>query len=144
MLVTSMHRRSFDSTGHIINTLGDYPEAVRQTAKEENTALIDLNAMSKILYEAWGVENSLKAFVHYPANTFPGQTAELKDNTHFNTYGAWQIAKCIMKGIKDAKLDIAKYLVKDVPDFDPAKPDAIEKWDWPLSRMVSSSKPEGN
>ena len=49
-----------------------------------------------------------------------------------------------MKGIKDAKLDIAKYLVKDVPDFDPAKPDAIEKWDWPLSRMVSSSKPEGN
>ena len=144
VLVTSMHRRSFDSTGHIINTLGDYPEAVRQTAKEENTALIDLNAMSKILYEAWGVENSLKAFVHYPANTFPGQTAELKDNTHFNTYGAWQIAKCIMKGIKDARLDIAKYLVKDVPDFDPAKPDAIEKWDWPLSRMVSSSKPEGN
>jgi len=144
VLVTSMHRRNFDSTGHIVNTLGDYPEAVRQTAKEENVALIDLNAMSKILYEAWGVENSVKAFVHYPANTFPGQKTELKDNTHFNTYGAWQIAKCIMKGIQDANLGIAKYLVKDIPVFDPAKPDAVEKWNWPLSAMVTSSKPDGN
>ena len=115
VLVTSMHRRNFDSTGHINNTLGDYPEAVRQTAKEENVALIDLNAMSKILYEAWGPERSVKAFVHYPANTFPGQEKKLEDNTHFNTYGAWQIAKCIRKGIIDAKLDIAKFLVKDIP-----------------------------
>ena len=60
VLVTSMHRRSFDSTGHIINTLLDYPEAVRQTAKEENVALIDLNAMSKTLYEAWGKQVPLK------------------------------------------------------------------------------------
>ncbi len=59
-------------------TLGDYPEAVRQTAKEENTALIDLNAMSKIMYEAWGPQESIKAFVHFPANTYPGQTKELR------------------------------------------------------------------
>ena len=144
VLITSMHRRSFDSTGHIVNTLGDYPEAVRQTAKEENTALIDLNAMSKVLYEAWGPEQSIKAFVHYPANTFPGQITELKDNTHFNTYGAWQIAKCITKGIRDAKLDIAKYLVKEVPAFDPAKPDPVEKWEWPLSILFASTKPDGN
>ena len=144
VLVTSMHRRNFDSAGHIVNTLGDYPEAVRQTAKEENTALIDLNAMSKILYEAWGPERSIKAFVHYPANTFPGQNTELKDNTHFNTYGAWQIAKCITKGIREANLDIAKYLVKDVTAFDPAKPDPIEKWEWPLSSLFASIKPEGD
>jgi lysophospholipase L1-like esterase len=144
VLVTSMHRRNFDSTGHIVNTLGDYPEAVRQTAKEENVALIDLNAMSKTLYEAWGVENSVKAFVHYPANIFPGQKTELKDNTHFNTYGAWQIAKCIRKGIIDAKLEIAKFLIKESPVFDPAKPDPVEKWYWPMSAMITSSKPDGN
>ena len=86
VLVTSMHRRSFDAEAHIINTLSDFPEAMRQTANEEKVALIDLNAMSKTLYEAWGPVNSLKAFVHYPANTFPGQTTELKDDTHFNTY----------------------------------------------------------
>ena len=100
--------------------------------------------MSKVLYEAWGPEQSIKAFVHYPANTFPGQITELKDNTHFNTYGAWQIAKCITKGIRDAKLDIAKYLVKEVPAFDPAKPDPVEKWEWPLSILFASTKPDGN
>jgi lysophospholipase L1-like esterase len=144
VLVTSMHRRSFDSTGHIINTLLDYPEAVRQTAKEENVACIDLNAMSKILYEAWSPEKSIKAFVHYPANTFPNQDKELKDNTHFNTYGAYELARCIVQSIKEQQLPLAKFLKKDISAFSPAKYDAIEKWYWPLSAMMSSAKPDGN
>lgn len=144
VLVTSMHRRSFDSSGHINNTLGDYPEAVRQAAQETGTALIDLNAMSKILYEAWGPVESLKAFVHYPANTFPGQDKKLEDNTHFNTYGAWQIAKCIVKGIRDRKLGIAKFLNKEPVPFNPAKPDPVEKWNWPMGAYVTGMKPDGN
>ncbi len=144
VLVTSMHRRSFDSAGHIINTLLDYPEAMRQTAKEENVILIDLNAMSKILYEAWGPENSVKAFVHYPAHSFPGQDSALKDNTHFSTYGAYELAGCIVQSIKDQQLPFAKYLKKDIPVFIPAKPDAFEKWYWPLSTMMPSLKPDGN
>ena len=139
-----MHRRSFDSLGHILNTLSDYPEAMRQTAKEEKVALIDLNAMSRILYEAWGPEASVKAFVHYPANTFPGQDKELKDDTHFNPYGAYELARCIVQSIKDQQLVFAKYLRKDIPAFHPAKPDAIEKWYWPQSPLVSSARPDGN
>ena len=144
VLVTSMNRRSFDSTGHIINTLGDYPEAVRQTAREENVALVDLNAMSKIMYEAWGPEKSVKAFVHYPANTFPGQDKKLEDNTHFNTYGAYEIARCIVQSIQDNKLPIAKYLKKGIIKFDPAQPDAVEKWYWPQSILSATVKPDGN
>ncbi|QNA42659.1 rhamnogalacturonan acetylesterase [Lacibacter sediminis] len=144
VLVTSMHRRRFDSTGHIVNTLEDYPDAVRQTAKEENVALIDLNAMSKILYEAWGPEKSIKAFVHYPANTFPGQTTKLEDNTHFNTYGAYELAKCIITGIRHQNLPLAKLIKKDVPVFDPAKPLAFEKFYWPMSSFVTATKPDGN
>lgn len=144
VVVTSMHRRSFDATGHIINTLGDYPEAARQAARETNTALIDLNAMSKILYEAWGPEESVKAFVHYPANTFPGQNKKLEDNTHFNTYGAWQIAKCMVNGIKEAKLGIAASLRKELVPFDPAHPDAIDKLFWPMGSYVTGMKPDGN
>lgn len=144
VLVTSMHRRSFDSAGKIVNTLLDYPEAVRQTAKEENVALIDLNAMSKIMYEAWGPKESTKAFVHYPANTFPGQEKKLEDNTHFNTYGAYEIARCIVQGIQDIKLPIAKYLKKTVAPFNSAQPDAAEKWYWPQSVLKAAIKPEGN
>lgn len=87
VLVTSMNRRTFDSDGKITNSLGDYPEAMRQTARQENVALIDLNAMSKVFYEALGPQGTLKVFVHYPTGTFPGQTRALNDNTHFNSYG---------------------------------------------------------
>ncbi|MGC4104349.1 rhamnogalacturonan acetylesterase [Ferruginibacter sp.] len=144
VLVTSMNRRSFDSTGHITNTLGDYPEAVRQTAKEENVALIDLNAMSKIMYEAWGPVKSVNAFVHYPANTFPGQDKKLEDNTHFNTYGAYEICRCIVQGIKEDQLPIAKYLKNNIPAFDPAHPDGVGTWYWPQSVLMAAVKPDGN
>jgi lysophospholipase L1-like esterase len=144
VLVTSMNRRSFDSTGHIVNTLLEYPEAVRQTAKEENVALIDLNAMSKIMYEAWGPQQSIQAFVHYPANTFPGQEKKLEDNTHFNTYGAYEICRCIVQSIKDNELPVAKYLKKSISPFDPAHPDVVEKWYWPQSVLRAAVKPDGN
>jgi lysophospholipase L1-like esterase len=144
VFVTSMHRRNFDESGTIVNTLEDYPEAVRQTGKEEKVPVIDLNEMSKKLYEAWGVEKSLKAFVHYPAGTFPGQDQELKDDTHFTPYGAYELAKCVVEGIKKADLKIAKYLKGDLKSFDPSKPDPLESFEWPLSPAVSGLNPDGN
>ncbi|HEY4148264.1 MAG TPA: rhamnogalacturonan acetylesterase [Chitinophagaceae bacterium] len=144
VLVTSMNRRTFDSTGKIYNTLGDYPDAMRKVAKEENTALIDLNAKSKILYEAWGPEQSVKAFVHYPAHTFPGQDKELKDDTHFNPYGAYEIAKCIITGIRENKLPLAAQLRPGIPPFDPAHPDPLSQWSWPPSVLRPPVKPDGN
>ena len=144
VLVTSMNRRSFDSTGHITNTLGDYPEAMRQTGTEENVSVIDLNAMSKILYEAWGPEKSLKAFVHFPANTFPNQKEELKDNTHFTTYGAYELAKCIVNGIKQNVPSLSNYLKPNLPTFNPSHPDPFENFQLPASSFIASVKPDGN
>ena len=140
VLITSMHRRKFDSTDHIINTLDDYPEAMRQTAKEENVALIDLNAMSKTLYEAWGSERSIKAFVHYPANTFPGQDKKLEDNTHFSPYGAYQLARCIVGSIQKQNLPLARFVRKEITAYDPAQPLAFEKFYWPQSDINSINK----
>jgi lysophospholipase L1-like esterase len=34
VLVTSMHRRKFDAAGKIVNTHGDYPEAVRDVRQD--------------------------------------------------------------------------------------------------------------
>lgn len=144
VLVTSMQRRTFDSSGKITETLGDYPEAVRQTAKEENAALIDLNAMSKTMYEAWGPKESIKAFVHFAANTFPNQKTELKDDTHFTPFGAYEIARLILKGIRENKLGLAKLVKKDISQFNPAKPDNFSSFYWPYSSTVADVKPDGN
>ncbi len=144
ILVTSMHRRSFDENGKIINTHGEYPDAVRKLAKEENIYLIDLNNMSAVLYETWGVEDSKKAFVHYPAGTFPNQKEPLTDNTHFNTYGGYQIARCILKGIVDNNIPIKKYILKEYQSYDPACPDDMSKFFIPPTPFFSLQKPDGN
>ena len=144
VLVTSMHRRKFDENGKIVNTLEGYPEAVRQVAAETGTAFIDLNEMSKKLYEALGPEKSKHAFVHYPAGTYPGQEKDFADNTHFNPYGAYQLAKCVVEGIRNSKLELKKYLKDNLPVYDPAKPDLFEKFYWPESQGVDILKPDGN
>ena len=144
VLVTSMHRRGFDENKQIINTLEDYPEAMRQTAKEENVPLIDLNAMSKQFYEALGPEDSKKAFVHYPANTYPGQEKALADDTHFNPYGAYELAKCVVQEIRNKKMELSKVLIDKLPVFDPAKPDKWSDFRWYESPSASLLKPDGN
>ena len=133
VIVSPANRRSFGEDGKLINSLGDYPGAAKKVAEELKVPFIDLNAMTKTMYEAMGPENSKKLFVIYPANTFPGQKEALNDNTHFNSYGAYQLAKCIIEGIKENKLDLKNFLVKDIPSFNPAKPDPFESFSLPLS-----------
>jgi lysophospholipase L1-like esterase len=140
VLVTPMYRRNFDAQGRIVNTHGDYPAAMREVASEENVPLIDLFEMSGILFESLGVDGSIKAFVHYPAGTFPGQDKELKDNTHFNNYGAYQMAECIVKGIREKVPGLAKYLVDNLPDYDPAHPDSADDFDLPASPFFEPKK----
>jgi lysophospholipase L1-like esterase len=133
VLVTSMHRRTFDAEGKITNSLAGYPDAVREIAATQHVALIDLNAMSKTLFEAMGPEGTLKAFMHYPANAFPNQTEAINDNTHFNKYGAYELARCVVQGIRADKLPIAKVLDKDVPAFNPLQPDAVDAFSLPAT-----------
>ncbi len=141
ILVTSMNRRKFTADGKIVATLGDYPDAMREVAREERVPLIDLNAMSKTLFEAMGPEGTLQAFVHYPANTFPGQTEELKDDTHFNSYGALELAKCVVQSMREQNLPVAKYLRPELQRFDPAHPDPRSIWNLPVDPFWSEQKP---
>jgi lysophospholipase L1-like esterase len=131
VIVTPMNRLTFGEDGKITNSLGDYPEAGRQAAKEEGIALIDLNAMSKPFYESMGPVESHKAFAG-------------KDTTHHSDYGSYELAKCIVQGIKDNNLPIAKFLYP-MPAFDPAHPDPIDKFDIPAEPMPAAiQRPLGN
>jgi|SRR5690606_12856575 len=144
VIVTSTNRRRFDAEGHVENSLGDFPAAARKVAADFNVPLIDLHRMTAVLYEALGVEQSKKAFVHYPPSTYPGQREALKDNTHFNTYGAYQIAQCVLKGIREALPELAQHIKPGAPTYDPAEPDAVASWNWPESPRKDVTKPDGN
>lgn len=144
VLVTSMKRRRFDAHGRQYETLGDYPQATRQAARDLNVPLIDLNHMSGVLYSALGPEDSKKAFVHYPANTFPDQAKALKDDTHFNAYGGHELALCVVEAIKTYAPELATYLHPDLPNYDPSTPTPFESLNIPASPISSITKPDGN
>ena len=145
VLVTPMERRRFDKDGNPTATLADYGDAVRQVGAEESVPVIDLNAMSLKLYAALGPEKSTRAFAHYPANTFPGQDKPLRDDTHHNTYGGYELARCVVEGIRAAVPALANEVVGDVGPFDPADPDPPEKVDIPASPFTGATeRPAGS
>ena len=143
VLVTPTCRRAFKD-GKIQPTHADYPDAVHWVAEREQVPLIDLQEMTCVLFEALGEEGSKRAFVHYPAGTYPGQAKALADNTHFNPYGAYQIARCVVEGMKQARLPFVDHLREDVQPFRPSVPDSPDAFHWDESLFVEMQKPDGN
>lgn len=133
VLVTSMQRRNFDAKGKIVNSHGDYPAAVREVAKSENVALIDLELASVALYEALGTAGAPRLFGN-----------DGKDITHHNNYGAYEFAKCVAQGIRAARLPLAEFLADDFAGFDPAQPDPVDGFKVPASASRSDLAPRGN
>ncbi len=144
VLVTPMERRHWKG-GAFEPSLSEYAEAVRQTGSELSVPVIDLHAMSLKFYAALGPDKSTKAFVHYPANTFSGQDKPLKDDTHHNAYGGYELARCVVEGIKANVPELAKHLARDAGTFDPAHPDTPETFGVPRSPLTGrTEKPAGN
>lgn len=144
ILVTPVNRRRFDSSGNLLNTLEEYPNAVRKLAKDEKTLLIDLNAMSKTLFESLGVEGSKHAFVHFPANSFPDQPEKLEDNTHFSTYGAYLLARCIAADLAQRPNALREFIKKTYHLFDPSRPIPFSSFYLPFGQLQKAVKPDGN
>jgi lysophospholipase L1-like esterase len=132
-LVTSLERRQFDAAGRIRPSLEGYPEAMRELARELNTPLIDLNALSVEFYEALGPARAPKAFAN-----------DGKDATHQSPYGAYELARCVVEGIRANVPELARYLSDDAGRFDPRHPDPPEAWSLPLSPKFNAAAPRGN
>ncbi|MBR1932597.1 MAG: rhamnogalacturonan acetylesterase [Prevotella sp.] len=139
---TPTQRRQFnDDRKTIRNTHGDFPAAMKMVAERENVPLIDLNQMTKTFFETLGFEDSKRALVHYPEEMYG---RKLEDNTHFNPYGAYEVAKCVVMGMKQLNLPITQYLRADWQDFNPAQPDDWKTFQWAPARNADLVKPDGN
>ena len=139
---TPTQRRFFDKDQKTItNTHGEFPAAMKSVAEREKVPVIDLNQMTKQFFETLGYEDSKRALVHYPKELYG---RELADNTHFNPYGAYEVAKCVVMGMKQLQLPIVKYLRPEWQDFDPVQPDDWQTFKWAPSLMKDIVKPDGN
>ncbi|MCR5069733.1 MAG: rhamnogalacturonan acetylesterase [Prevotella sp.] len=137
-------RRFFENNGTIRNTHGDFPAAMKAVAERENVPCIDLNASTKVLFETMGEEGSKQLLVHYKKGSFAWQDREFADNTHFNPFGAYEVSKLIVMGLKQINSPLVQYLTKDWQDFSPSSPDSPAAFLWPQSIFHDATKPDGN
>ena len=100
--------------------------------------------MTRTVFETLGVEDSKRALVHYPAHTYPGQAKAFEDNTHFNPFGAYEVSKLVVMGLKNMNSPLVQYLSDDWKDFSPSHPDDWQSFYWPLSPVFDGKKPDGN
>jgi DNA sulfur modification protein DndE len=110
VLLTSVARRKFDSTGVLVDTHGDYPVVMREVAAAEHVPLIDMQKMSSELLVSLGPEKSEALYLHVPPGVYPGFPDGKKDDTHFVAAGARTMAGLAVKGIRELGLPLVDLL----------------------------------
>jgi lysophospholipase L1-like esterase len=121
VLLTPVNRRKYDTNGNFVDQHAGYPDAVREAAAQERTALIDLHQESKILFEQLGVEGSKKYFLmSVPPNRYRALPNGKDDNTHFTRYGAVQIASLVARRLQALPLPVAAEITATEPPVLPA------------------------
>lgn len=96
ILVTPVERRRFRADGTPYQSHGEYPDAMRALAAETRTPLIDLTASSFALWGRLGPESTKDYFLWLPAGESPNYPAGVSDNTHFQAYGAIEVARLVV------------------------------------------------
>ncbi len=143
VLVTPMYRRRFDGN-ILVDTLGEYPAAVRAVAAEKKVPCIDLHAMSARFFTALGPEKSKTAVVHFPVGAY-GNDKPVKDDTHFSTYGGYELSRCIVEGIREQIPALAARLSPDAEPYSPDKPGNPAAFSVPPSPLRESVRiPDGD
>ncbi|MCA9188739.1 MAG: rhamnogalacturonan acetylesterase [Pirellulaceae bacterium] len=110
ILATPVERRKFDDNGKVLPTHGDYPQAVRDLAKQLDVPLLDMTRRSRELLTRLGPDQSQRLFIW----TKPGEYTRFpdgnRDDTHFNALGATRICDLAVEDIQAHILQLATLL----------------------------------
>ena len=110
ILATPCARRSFDASGKLVDTHGDYPDAVRTVAIEEKVPLLEMNRLTADLEQAHGDEGSKRLHLWIPTGIYQRQPQGYEDNTHYSAYGAGRVAALAVQEIIRLQLPITQWL----------------------------------
>jgi lysophospholipase L1-like esterase len=110
IVCTSIVRRKFDDTGVLVDTHGEYPDAVRRTAKELKVPLLDLQLKTNNLISELGPEKSKSLYVYALPGAYPNRPGGVQDDTHLNSEGAAAVARMAVEEMRALKLTLADYL----------------------------------
>ncbi|KAF1299153.1 rhamnogalacturonan acetylesterase [Enterococcus sp. JM4C] len=110
ILLTSITRRDYlsDSKKLNPNTLGNYPQAMKDLATEQGLYVVDIFEKSQKLLSTYSAEETKTFFLHLPENSSENYPEGITDNTHLNPNGAELIAQLIATELKKLPLPLAK------------------------------------
>jgi lysophospholipase L1-like esterase len=110
ILATPCARRSFDDAGKLVETHGDYPDAVRAVATETKTPLLEMNRLTMALERDQGVEGSKRLHLWVAAGVYQRQPDGYEDNTHYSAYGAERVAALAVQEMIRLRLPLSDWL----------------------------------
>ena len=111
ILLTSVARRKFDSTGKLESTHEAYSVITRSVAKETNVLFIDVDKKSQALFQQMGVEGSKYLFNQLKPGEHPNYPDGVEDNTHFSELGARKVAQLVLAEIRNLKIELAERII---------------------------------
>ena len=99
----------------LVDTHGLYRVAPRDVAQRMNCLFVDANKITHDLEQSLGVEGSKKLHMWYKPNEHPALPKGRQDNTHYNIYGAHEVAKRLAEALVVEIPLLEKYRTNDNP-----------------------------
>ena len=109
ILATPIVRRRFDEAGNLVETHGDYPEAVRIVAKELEVPLLDLHQRTRALVTSYNSTRSKGLFLWIDKDLFESIPEGKKDDTHLSADGASRVCELAIEELRSIKHPLAAY-----------------------------------
>ncbi|RYY48122.1 MAG: rhamnogalacturonan acetylesterase [Chitinophagaceae bacterium] len=112
IVLSSVARRKFDSTGMPVDTHREYAAISKEVAEQSGVLFIDMNKESLALLQELGPEGSFFLFNHLAAGEHPNYPEGKKDDTHFNELGARRMAELVLVAIRKSDLALKDRILK--------------------------------
>ena len=100
ILLTSITRRKFKDGKLEKHTVGEYPNQMKEFAREHQILLIDTYKITHQIIGDAGVEYSKKFYLHLTPGDFINYPNGITDDTHLSPFGARMIASLIAVELK--------------------------------------------
>ncbi|GGF38452.1 hypothetical protein GCM10010922_12230 [Microbacterium sorbitolivorans] len=102
VIVTPVSRRSFNAdTGEANVSFPEYVAKAIEVAEQEDALLVDLSASSRAYLTEIGAEAAKAVFLHVDPGVFANRPAGTADDTHFQEYGAIQMARLVAQDVAE-------------------------------------------
>ena len=112
VFVTSQTKRTYDLWGRFYNSVGAYPQSMRDMGQELNVPVIDLNQKSVDYFTFVGPDATTNLFMFLAPGVWTNWPNGDSDYIHFQDRGATALARLIVNGIQELNLPgFAQYVI---------------------------------